>query len=231
MGRVCPIARSARSNFSHLALCVSVVAFLFGFATARADLVHLKWGGELRGTVVDGGKQDPQITVNTLTGGTLVMARTDVEFVRARSAVVEEYITRSRTIPHTAAAHWELAEWCKEKGLKTQRTEQLEAVVAVEPSNVEVHKTLGHIQYKGRWMPFEDKMAATGYFKHKGQWITQQELDLMEKTATRRAAEGEWYTKVKQALLMATGRNPARREEGAAQLRAVRDPDAILALQ
>ena len=207
------------------------VAIACPASSADADMVRLKWGGEVRGSVTAESHSKPQLTINTLTGGTVVFDRAQVEFVRVRSPLFEEYVTRQRTAPLTAAGHWELAEWCREHGLKPQRTEQLEQVVAFDPDHEVARKQLDHVRYKGKWMPKDEMMAAQGYFKHKsGRYVTEQELELMEQSTSQRSVEKEWYAKVRQSLIWATSTNHSRREEGAAQLSAIREPAAVTAL-
>ena len=199
---------------------------------AQADLVRLKNGGEVRGALVKGSDKtrDPELTIVSFTGATITVSRSEVDSVQMRSPVVEEYVTRSREIPHTIEAHQQLADWCSSRQLKSQRVEQLELLLELDPENEVIHRTLGHIRHNGEWMSREEAMAKQGYVLHKGKYITHLELELLEQTGAERAAEQVWYPKVKQWTGWLGGRDPRRIAEGLQNLRAIDDPDAVAAL-
>lgn len=213
-------------------LIVITAVGLGGSPCARADLVRLKNGGEVRGSLVKGSDKtrDPELTIVSFTGATITITRTEVDSVQMRSATVEEYVTRSREIPHTAIAHQQLADWCSSRQLKAQRIEQLEQLLELDPENEVIHRSLGHVRQDGAWMSREESMAKQGYVLHKGKWITHLELELLEKTGAERAAEQVWFPKVKQWTGWLGGRDPRRIAEGLQNLRAIDDPDAVSAL-
>ena len=199
---------------------------------AQADLVRLKNGGEVRGALVKGSDKtrDPELTIVSFTGATITVSRSEVDSVQMRSPVVEEYVTRSREIPHTIEAHQQLADWCSSRQLKSQRVEQLELLLELDPENEVIHRTLGHIHHNGEWMSRDEAMAKQGYILHKGKYITHLELELLEQSGAERAAEQVWYPKVKQWTGWLGGRDPRRIAEGLQNLRAIDDPDAVAAL-
>lgn len=199
---------------------------------AIADVVRLKNGGELRGSLnkdSDAALQS-NVTVISLAGATVAIPRTEIESIQVRSPILEEYVTRSREIPHTAEAHQQLADWCTSKQLRAQREEQLELLLELQPDNEQIHRTLGHVIYEGQWMSRDDAMTRQGYVKHKGKWITLLEMELLGKTEAERTAEQVWYPKVKQWTTWIGGRDARRVHEGLTQLRAIQDPDAVAAL-
>ncbi|MFO1008232.1 MAG: HEAT repeat domain-containing protein [Planctomycetaceae bacterium] len=199
---------------------------------APADLVRLKNGGELRGSLVRQSPTAPDadVTIVSQSGATVTVPRSEIESIQVRSPLMEEYITRSREIPHTAEAHQQLAEWCASKQLRAQREEQLELLLELQPDNEQIHRLLGHVLYEGVWMSRDDAMTKQGFVKHKGKWITLLEMELLGKTEAERAAEQVWYPKVKQWVTWIGGRDARRIHEGVNQLRAIRDPDAVSAL-
>lgn len=217
-------------HWSQRILWLAVV--LWAPSSAPADVVRLKNGGEVRG-VVDAASRDPnapQVTIDTLTGGRIVLDRSDVEFVTPRSLEIEEYETRARGVADTVEAHLALAEWCRERRLLPQRAEQLEAVLDLEPDHAEVRRILGHVRHNGEWMTRDEMMQARGYVKHKGKYVTRQELDLLEKSQAEREAEQAWFPKVRMWFGWATGGNVSRAGEGLDNLQAIQDPDAVPAL-
>ena len=201
-----------------LAMTLNVLIWMFN-GQCCADLVQLKNGGELRGSLVKGtGTNEPELTIVSTSGATITIPRSEVEVVQSRSPLVEEYVTRSREIPHTVQAHQELADWCVSRQLKPQRAEQLELLLELEPDNEVVHRSLGHIRHDGQWMTRDDAMAKQGYVKHNGKYITQLEFELLEKSSAERAAEQEWYPKVKQWTNWLVGRDSRRANEAVAAL-------------
>ncbi len=221
-----------RSSLRFSFLTWMTLALLMMQAEALADLVRLKNGGELRGSLVRDKSAAPKVdvTIVSLTGATVTVPRSEVESIQARSPLMEEYISRSREIPHTAEAHMQLADWCASKQMRAQREEQLELFLELEPDNEQIHRALGHVRFEGQWMSRDDAMAKQGYVKHKGKWITLLEMELLDKTEAERAAEHVWYPKVKQWATWISGRDSRRVHEGLVQLRSIQDPDAISAL-
>jgi hypothetical protein len=193
--------------------------------STRADLIRLRSGGELRGTLQTGHVRAPEVAIDTLTGGTVVVQRDEIVFTTTRPLAIEEYETRARTLPPTVEAHWELAEWCRQKQLRIQRAEQLELILQLDPSHEAAHKGLAHVQENGEWMTRDEQMARRGYVKHKGRYVTQH-----EQTAAQRAAEQEWFTKVHPWVRWVAGNNERQRQQGIGYLQDISDPAAIPAL-
>jgi hypothetical protein len=204
---------------------------LVGPGEVPADIVKLQNGGELRGVLDAGHSRDPQITIRTLTGGTVVLTRDAVLFTSTRSIETEEYETRSRALEGAdVAARWELAEWCRQNRLRSQRAEQLELILLQEPDHEAAHKGLGHVVDRGEWVTREVQMERRGYTLHEGKWVTRQELDLLEKTEAQRELEQEWFVRIHTLERWLTGRNERQRVAGEIELRGITDPAAIPAL-
>ncbi len=197
---------------------------------ARADVIRLQTGGELRGVVsTSATNRQETVEIVTLCGALIEVERDDVEFVKTRSEDMEEYVTRSREISHTVEAHWELAEWCLLHRLNTQREEQLWLLLDIDPDHEETRQALRHEFYRGEWMTQEEAMALQGYYRHEGRWVTQQELDLIQKTAGQRAAEQEWHPRVRLWVNWLTNVD-AKQGEALRNLQQVNDPAAVPAL-
>lgn len=214
-----------------MTILVASTALLLPTSPATADIARLKNGGEVRGRFV--GIRDPKrpLEIETHLGGRIVFEPGDVLSTARRSPDVEEYVTRSRSIPHTVEAHWQLAEWCKVRQLATQREEQLEAILELEPSHAGAHRGLDHIVYQDQWMTRDDAMREQGYVKYKGKYLSQQEIDLLEKTSSQRQAEQSWYPKVRLWKTWATGSHTGRQVDALVQLRGITDEDAVPALR
>ncbi|MDA1014451.1 MAG: hypothetical protein O3A00_08370 [Planctomycetota bacterium] len=222
---------SFRETHSPLAVSFWLLATLSLVPSAFADIVKLKNGGEIRGEVQESSvRTSPQITVTTLTGATVVVNQEDIEFVSRRSLARETYETRARLVADDAAAHWELAEWCRENRLTTERKTQLRMVVEIDPDHEDAHRGLGHTLRDGKWMSRDDYMTSRGYVKYKHKYVTPQELELLQKSDGQLRAEQEWFAKVRLWLGWAKGKHEQRRDEGFTKLMAIDDPDAVAAL-
>lgn len=205
----------------------------FGHSTAKGDVIKLKNAGELRGLLEDrtATSSSPEITINTLTGGVVVVPGSRVEFITRRPLILEEYEVRAQIAEDTVEGQWAIAEWCRKNRLREQRATHLERIVELDPDNEAAHYGLGHTKRNGRWTTREEVMTALGYVKHKGRYVTPEELELIEKTAAERAAEREWFAKVRLWHSWVTGRYPKKVNDGVANLKQITDPNAISALQ
>lgn len=196
---------------------------------ARADLVRLKSGGELRGKVLKS-TDDAVVAVETQPGARVTVAAEAVEFVTLRPAVIEEHESRSRRAPETVEGQLELAEWCRLKGLTSQRVQHLQRVIELEPDHEKARAALGHTWQEGQWVDRDEMMASKGYVKYKGKYITTLEMELIEKTEDEVAAEKAWYPKIRLWVNWLKGSQLERQAEALANLRAVTDPDACPAV-
>lgn len=213
-------------------ISLAVLFFMQSFSTSvSADVVRLKNGGEVRGQLeASSAQMSEPLVVRTLSGAVVEIDREETDFVQRRSRVMEEYVSKSRSLTPSIDSHWQLAEWCRSHRLKNQRSEQLELLLQLEPDHEDARKILGHVKHHGEWMPREEMMAKQGYVKYRNQWITSQELALIEKNAKQREAELVWYPKVRLWLGWIHGNDHHRKKEGLNQFSELREPDAVPAL-
>lgn len=197
----------------------------------EADVIRLQTGGELRGTIPNVGDvgRHETIEMTTLSGARVELYRDQIEFVKSRSPAMEEYITRSREMLPTVENHWELAQWCLLNRLRTQQEEQLALLLELDPDHEGARRALNHVFYRGEWMPQEEAMAAQGYFRHEGRWVTQQELDLIEKSAEQREAERQWYPQIRLWVNWLV-EVPNKRSEAFTNFQQINDPAAVPAM-
>ena len=71
-------------------------------------------------------------------------------------ATLALYRGRRDKCPDTAQAHWQLAEWCEENGLKAEAKAHFAAVVRLNPAREEAWKKLGYLQAQ---RPVDDRRA------------------------------------------------------------------------
>lgn len=198
---------------------------------ARADLIKLRSGGELRGKVVKSRATRETVTLETLSGAEVTVARDAMQFLTMRPLTVEEYESRLRKLPDTVEAHWEMAAWCRQKALMKERQSHLERVVQLDPGHEGAHLALHHVRTKDGWMSRDAMMESQGYVKYKGKYITPQELELVEKTEEERKEERAWFQKVKLWSGWVRGASTAdKAREGWLALESISDPHAAPAV-
>lgn len=208
-----------------------LLAILFAVSdTARADLVKLLSGGELRGKIVHAPDSKLKIRLETLTGATVVVDRDQTQFVTMRSLNVEEYETRLKHLDDNWEAHWNLAEWCRQHSLSKQRETHLIRVTELSPGHEKAQVALGRVWHQGAWIDRDELMASQGYVKYKNKYITPQELELIERTADELDRERSWYPKVKLWHGWLNGTNDDRVRKAIGELKAVDDPHAAAAI-
>lgn len=198
--------------------------------TVQADLVKLVNGGELRGKIIAPTEIRDRIRLETLTGAIVVVERTETQFVTTRSLAVEEYETRSRKVEDTVEAHWELAEWCRQKGLAKQREAQLIRVTELDPDHDKAQSILGRVWHKGAWIDRDELMTSQGYVKYKNKYITPQELEVIENTAEELEREKGWFQKVRLWHGWLDGHHENKRAQALTNLKGIDDPNAAPAV-
>ena len=232
---IAPAFLQIRSICRLIAICGSLLLFQLAVCTsARADLIKLQNGGEVRGRIVAGTvpnrSNSDSIVLETLAGVTVTIARGDTKFLTMRPLAVEEYETRARRVEDTLQAHWDLSEWCRLQGLSKQREHQLLLVVERDPHHDRAQTALGRVWHEGAWVDRDEMMATRGYVKYKGRYVTVQELDLIQKTADELATEREWFQKVRIWHGWVGGRHEERYRQGLVALQQIDDPHAAPAI-
>ncbi len=208
-------------------LLVSILPFP---QLATADLVKLINGGELRGKIIASNDSKQKIRIETMTGATVVVDRSNVQFVTPRSLAVEEYETKSRCLEETADAHWDLAEWCRQRGLAKQREMHLRRVTELAPDHEKAQSILGRVWHQGGWIDRDELMASQGYVKYKNKYITPQELEVIENTKDELDRERSWFQKIRLWHGWLDGQHENRRSQAMTSLNSVDDPNAAPAI-
>lgn len=197
-------------------------------------MVKLSNGGELRGRLIRntaaGKAASESLLLETLIGTAITVAKSETQFVSMRPLVVEEYETRARRSADSLEAHWELSEWCRQKGLTKQREVHLLRVVEHDAHHEKAQAALGRVWSDGAWVDRDELMASQGYVKYKNKYITTQELDLIQKTAAELEQEREWFQKVRLWKGWIGGRDEKRRQQGLVSLQQIDDDQAAPAV-
>jgi hypothetical protein len=81
-----------------------------------------------------------------------------------------EYNALKEKMPETAAAHWRMAVWCEEHGLKDQAYVHYAQVVQLDPRREPAWRKLGFIKHDGRWMTKEEIVQEDEFKKAEKIW-------------------------------------------------------------
>jgi hypothetical protein len=190
----------------------------------RGESFLLKSGGQVEGEFLNPNRNasEPYL-VRTPEGVKLTLGKDLVAKVVAKREAEHEYERLLPKVPDTAAGHWQMAEWCKENGLRSQRELHLREVIAREPDHTAAHQALGHQRFAGKWQLAEEYMASQGYVKYEGAWRTRQDVELAKAEAERNDAVITWR---RQIDIWRGWIGKKREAEAFANLRAIRDPSA-----
>lgn len=206
-------------------LAIGVLAFGAAFHAARADIFVLESGGRIRGEWLNrSSPHAPTYEVRMESGGEISLAKDQVREVLRQFSAEEEYERISPTFADTLADQWKLAEWCRDKNLKTQRTTHLLRVLDHDANHFQARLALGFTQVSGQWVMKEEWKKSKGYEVYRGRWRLSQEIELLEERRKSDQAQREWVGKLKKirSALASDRAAPA-----AQQLLEIRDPYAV----
>ncbi len=211
-------------------LLLSTVALTL-VETASADVVQLKHGGVIRGTIqASKGDSEGTIEVQLVSGARVSVAEADIENVTKRPIRFEQYEVRQQTIEDTLEDHWALAEWCRENVLPEQRKVHLERVLDFDPDHKPAHYGLGHTLQDGEWLTkeeVEERKREEGLVKFNGKYVPISQLEKLQAQHAQSKAEKEWAAKIGLWLKWATGANQDQAPVGLNNLRGIRQDEAI----
>jgi hypothetical protein len=206
------------------AASIALIALVLPAEGVLGETFLLKSGGRIEAQQLNPGRgpTEPYLLKTDL-GLKLSLTPAQVSRVVIRSDVQKQYDAEVLAASNTADGHWQLAEWCKEAGLVTERKAHLQKVLDLDPDHERARAALGFGRVGERWLTMDDVMQNLGYVRAGGVWKTPQQLEL--EVAAR---ESELATKkLRRDILMWIDQlDGSRRETALANLRSLRDPRA-----
>ena len=170
-----------------LATLAAILMLSAAVRTAPAEVFVLTGGGRVVGELVNRDESPrQQYVVQVADGAKVTLDAAQVQQVLRPRPEEAEYERIRPTYADTAAAQWELAQWCREHKLTKQREVHLQRVIELDPNHAEARHALGYSQLDGQWVTRDEVMTQRGYVKYKGQWKLPQEKELIEKQARSR---------------------------------------------
>jgi hypothetical protein len=219
--------------FIHRGLFILALAVPVGLreCAARADTIELAGGGRIEGRVVESAEADQSKYVIELAGGGRVtVPRTEVQRIDTLTEDEAAYQKLARTAPDTVAAHWKLAEWCRERRLRELAEPHLERILELDPNHEEARTALGFRQKNGQWLTRDDIMAKRGMVMYEGRYVTPQHVELMKRQKDTKLSQADWGNTFDRLRRWLTGRREERIAQAHAELQTIRDPLAAAPL-
>ena len=216
-------------SFSYFWHFIFLAAFVITGDPARADVFQLAEGGEVVGQLAERGPAGEYI-INTKLGGTVTLAKEQVQEVVRQNEHQQEYESRSRSLPDTVAAHRALAAWCKEQQLAAQAEHHLRRIIELDPDDELARTSLGYQRHQGQWLTRDDVMAERGMRFYDGTYRTEQDIALRMRDKAYQNAEVEWLRQLKLWRGWLNARRIDRAEEADRQIHAITDPRAATSL-
>ncbi len=198
-------------------------------APSSADVVVLTGGGRVQGTIVNRNESPRKNYVVKTGAGEVTLDKSQVKEVITQLPEDLDYEKIRFTCADTVEAQWKLAEWCREKGLSTERAVHLERVVELDPNHKPARLALGYSHIDGRWVRREELMEERGYVRHKGKWMLPQDIEIQERKQQTEKAQKEWYVSLRRLRTQLGDRGP-RAQAALDELRSLSDPAAVPAI-
>jgi HEAT repeats len=203
----------------------------FGPSHARADLIALRGGGEVKGVILPDSTRPNSVVIQTENSTKpLVFARDQVLGVTREPGPLDDYLKRRSKIADLAQAQYDFGMWCESNKLFGPAHVHFQKALELDKNFIPVRKKLGHVEKDGKWFTFEELRQAQGLVLHKGRWITPQEKERLEAKAVAGTEQASWTKRIKLLRAGVLSGSESRRQQAEVQLAAIKDPAAVTPL-
>jgi HEAT repeat protein len=128
---------------------LAAVVIAGAILAANGDILHLKNGGSVEGSIIEHDGQSYR--VRTIVG-TVTLPVDAVDHVEKKPSILDEYVKRREEAADTPAAQVELAKWCDEQGLKAGWRTHLKRAIELDPDCEAARVALGFVRVAGIWV-------------------------------------------------------------------------------
>ncbi|QDU31102.1 hypothetical protein ETAA8_62550 [Anatilimnocola aggregata] len=172
---------------------------LTGTNPARGEVFLLRSGGRVEGQWLNPQRtQADDYVLRTFAGVQLALAGPQVQRVLATSDVQKQYEDLLHKSPASVAGHLQMALWCRDAQLLSQRKFHLEEIIKLEPDHEEARLALGYGRFpNGGWLKPDEYMLRQGYVKSAGQWKLPQEIEIEARAREFEVADKQWRKQLK----------------------------------
>lgn len=154
------------------------------------------------------------------------------------SSQLQQYRSRAAQAGDDAAAHYQLARWCKAQGnvpgLSHVYTRfHMERAVELDPNHAEARASLGYTQDAGKWILKSELMRDRGMIFKGGRWVIPEAASLEESVDASDKQSKRWVREIaKRVKIVMKGDRSDNRKYGSAlnELRQIDDPLAAPAI-
>ncbi len=186
-------------------LFTALLALLLLAPAARADVLLLKDGRRFEGTVTS---QTETEVVFTTEFGKMTFKASEVSRIEKGKTPRQEFDERYKAAT-TAKELVELGKWAESNKLATQARRAMRKARKLDPGNDEANKWLGYVKYKGQWVTEDElelvkireneaEMKKRGLVRHGDRWVTLAEKAKLD--AGQVYHEGRWMSPEEQKL-------------------------------
>jgi len=222
----------ARSRWLSVAASLGLPALWLtaGSAAARADLIELRGGGQIRGKLVpDPSKADRVLVIAERGKAPLGFDKARVVRVVPEASPLDDYVVKRQATPTgDADARLELGLWCE--GNKLPDLARLHYEEAAEAGSAQAHEKLGHVLRGDRWLGGDDLREAQGMVRDKGRWVTVGQKEQLDRGRAGAAEQSVLVRRVRALREAIVYGAEDRRREAESQLLDLRDPAAVAPL-
>ena len=213
--------------FPCVLLCVLLVLVIH--YPSRADVVELRGGGQIVGTVKRVEQERTPFAIVQV-DSKLKIAIPESQIARvAESADLEEYRQRVTLTKEDANEHYELARWCKGKQLNAQCKYHYQRAISLEPEHKEARAALGYVNHDGKWIRNSELRKIRGMISVAGRDRLPEVVALRDAREEADLGVKLWSREVAK-LRAAVMRDNDKSGEASAKLAAIEDPNAAPAM-
>ena len=210
--------------------CVKTVTLLTSLCLAAAgvaDELHLRSGGKVTGEWLTVAPTTSLTDSGRPAGWTSKSRRREVARAVHSDKPLDAYRRLASAARDTVEDQWRIAEWCREVGLKKQRTTHLRRIVELQGDHEGARHGLGYRFWRGEWITPEEFHRRADHVLLRGRWVTPQHQQLHDQREARREGERRWRRKLAQLRKALESKKEFEARAAWEALRTLDDPLAV----
>lgn len=194
------------------------------------DVAELKNGGTLSGEITPYAKGSGKGQLIQMSPA-LALAIPEVEFRRVREddENIAEYSRRLSELPDTAAAHWEMSQWCNGQHLNEQNERHLRRTIELDPNHGPARQLLGYAPNGNSWVKDSAQRRERGMLRDEGKWRLAEDVIVLRAVEDNDKARKEWVRTLARWKKQAAKGGQAG-QDAVQELQRIDDPRADLAV-
>jgi hypothetical protein len=154
---------------------LTAAVLILGLARlCAADVIVFRDGRRLEGKIV--GETEESLTVQVKYGEVVVPKR-NVASIEKGPTSLEEYEKKSAAVEDDAKAHFELGQWCEQKGLEEEAKKEYLKALQGDPAYAPAGRALGYENVEGKWLSPDEAKKARGLVEFEGKWMPEKDRD------------------------------------------------------